>query len=156
MPPFSFQKSTKIASKIDLVRHRLFDRFLHRCFIDLGSFLEANLESCWPLFRQNVGKYFLVHPVFCWVYVLFRFFGRPDVHRAKNVARGARFGKVLGSILDASCDNSGLRLLLENPRLLLENLSFSFGSSWKTWSFDPFCWRLVLDGLVGLREALRI
>ena len=68
----------------------------------------------------------------------------------------ALFWKVLGSILEASGDNLGLRLLFENRRLLLENLSLSFGSSWKTCSFDPFCWRLVLDGLVGLREAQRI
>ena len=66
------------------------------------------------------------------------------------------FWKVLGSILEASGDNLGLQLLFENRRLLLENLSLSFGSSWKTCSFDPFCWRLVLDGLVGLRQAQRI
>ena len=29
MPPFSLQKSTKIAPKIDLGRHHFFDRFLH-------------------------------------------------------------------------------------------------------------------------------
>ena len=34
-----------------------------------------------------------------------------------------------------------------------QTYTYSFGSSWKTWSFDPFCWRLVLDELVGLREA---
>ena len=33
---------------------------------------------------------------------------------------------------------------------------FSVGSYWKTCSFVLFCWRLVLDGLVGLREAQRI
>ena len=33
---------------------------------------------------------------------------------------------------------------------------WAYDSSWKTCSFDPFCWRLVLDGLVGLREAQRI
>ena len=32
---------------------------------------------------------------------------------------------------------------------------WAYDSSWKTCSFDPFCWRLVLDGLVGLREAQR-
>ena len=49
-----------------------------------------------------------------------------------------RFSEVLGFVLEASGDNLGIRLL------------------WKTCAFDPFCWRLVLDGLVGLREAQRI
>ena len=31
-------------------RHRFFDQFLHRFFIDFGSILEANLEPCWPDF----------------------------------------------------------------------------------------------------------
>ena len=33
---------------------------------------------------------------------------------------------------------------------------WAYDYCWKTSSFDPFCWRLVLDGLVGLREAQRI
>ena len=48
MVPFSFQKSTNIASKIDLGRHQFFDRFLHRFFIDFCSIWEANLAPCWP------------------------------------------------------------------------------------------------------------
>ena len=100
MPPFSLPKSTKIASKPHLGMHRCFDRSWHRFFNELGSILEANLAPCWPLFLQSVGNEFLVHPVFCWVYVLFRFFGRPDPLLAKNVARGSRFWKVLGSILE--------------------------------------------------------
>ena len=50
MLPFSLQKSTTITSKIDLGRHHLFDRFLHRFFIDFCSILEANLAPCWPRF----------------------------------------------------------------------------------------------------------
>ena len=47
LPPFSLPKSTQIPSKIDLGRHRFFNRFLHRFFLDLGSILEPNLEPCW-------------------------------------------------------------------------------------------------------------
>ena len=69
----------------------------------------------------------------------------------------ARFWEVLGSIWEGfGLEFGSFWWHLENRRLLLENLSLSFGSSWKTCSFDPFCWRLVLDGLVGLREAQRI
>ncbi len=164
MPPFSLQKSTKIASNIDLERHQFFDRFLHRFFIDFCSIWEANLAPCWPLFRSKWGDPIRLRPLFYWVYVLFLFFGRPGPLLAPfgldfwgvGARFWALFWKVLGSILEASGDNLGLRLLFENRRLLLENLSLSFGSSWKTCSFDPFCWRLVLDGLVGLREAQRI
>ena len=88
------------------------------------------MDPCWPLFFQNVGKYFLVQPVFCWVYVLFRFFGRPGPLLAPFGldlgGSGARFWEVLGSILEVSGDNLGIRLLLENLRLLLENLLLQF------------------------------
>ena len=47
LPPFSFPKSTKIASKTDLERHRFFDRFLHRFFLRFGSILGPNLGPCW-------------------------------------------------------------------------------------------------------------
>ena len=55
LPPFSLPKSTKIASKIDLERHRFFDRFWHRFFIDFGSIWEPILRPCWPLFRAQNG-----------------------------------------------------------------------------------------------------
>ena len=100
MPPFFFQKPAKNALKLELGRHQFFDGFVHRFFIDVCSILEANLEPCWPLFPQNMGKEFRVYPVFYWVYVLFRNFGRSDVHRAKNVAHHSRLGRVLGSILE--------------------------------------------------------
>ena len=100
MPPFSLPKSTKIVSKINLGRHQFFDRFLHRFFIDFCSILEANLAPCWPLFLQNVGNHFLVHPPPCWIYVLFRFFGRPGSLLAPFGldlgSSGARFWKVFG------------------------------------------------------------
>ena len=55
LPPFSFPKSTKIASKTDLERHRFFDRFWHRFFHDFCSIWEANLGPCWPHFRLKWG-----------------------------------------------------------------------------------------------------
>ena len=45
MLPFSFVKSNKNGSKIHLERHRFFDRFWHRFFVDFGSVLIANLAS---------------------------------------------------------------------------------------------------------------
>ena len=57
MPPFSFQKSIKNASKLRLGRHQFFNRFLHRLFIDFPSIWEANLGLCWPLRRaQDASK----------------------------------------------------------------------------------------------------
>ena len=104
----------------------------------------ANLTPCWPLFPQNVGSYFLVHPVFCWIYVLFRFFGRPGPLLAPfglDLGRsGARFSEVLGSILQVSGDNLGIRLLLEN--LLFRSILLAFGSGWAsgvTRSAKNFC-----------------
>ena len=79
LPPFSFPKSTKIPSKIDFKRHRFFDRFLHRFFIDFGSILEANLGPCWPHFPPKWGGRIKFLLLFCWVYLLFRFYGRPGV-----------------------------------------------------------------------------
>ena len=100
MPPFSFQKSTKILPKIDPKMHRFFDRCLHRSFIDFCSILESNLAPRWQLFLQNVGSHFLVHPPPCWIYVLFRFFCRPGPllprFRLDLGSSGARFWKVFG------------------------------------------------------------
>ena len=57
MPPFSFQKPTKNALKLELGRHQFFDGFLHRFFIDFPSIWEANLGLCWPLRRaQDASK----------------------------------------------------------------------------------------------------
>ena len=77
LPPFSSPKSTKILSKIDFKRHLFFDRFLHRFFIHFSSNLGLNLEPCWPLFRTKRRECLGCSPLFCWVYVTFRFFGRP-------------------------------------------------------------------------------
>ena len=104
MLPFSLQKSTKIASNIDLGRHHFFNRFLHRFFIDFCSILDANLAPCWPHFpskwRSAVGR----RPLFSWVYVLFRFFGRPGpswLHLGSIwEGLGLDFGWFLGLILE--------------------------------------------------------
>ena len=56
MPPFFFQKSTKILPKIDSKMHHFFNRFLHRFFFDWASILEANLDLCWPFFRLKYGN----------------------------------------------------------------------------------------------------
>ena len=73
--PKTFPKSTKIPSKIDFKRHRFFDRFLHRFFFDFGSILEANLGPCWPHFPQKWSAAVARRPLFCWLYVIFRFGG---------------------------------------------------------------------------------
>ena len=77
LPPFSFPKSTKILSKIDFKRHLFFDRFLHRFFLHFGSILGSKLGPCWPHFPLKWGEGVGRRPNFCWVYVSFRFFGRP-------------------------------------------------------------------------------
>ena len=76
MPPFSLQKSTNIASIIDLGRRHFFDRFLHRSFIDFCSILEANSAPCWPLFLSEWVSAVACSLLFCWAFDLFRFFGR--------------------------------------------------------------------------------
>ena len=97
---FSFQKTTKIASKIDLGRHQFFDRFLHQFFIDFCSIWEANLAPCWRHFRSKWSDAVEGRLVFCWVYVLFRFFGRPGPVLAPFGldlgGSGARFWMVFG------------------------------------------------------------
>ena len=75
--PFSFPKSTKIASKIDLKMHQIFDCFLHRFFLHFGSILGPKLGPCWPHFPPKWGGPVARRPSFCWVYVIFRFLGRP-------------------------------------------------------------------------------
>ena len=77
MLPFFLQKSLKFLPKIDSKMHHFFDRFWHRFLSDFDSILEANLEPCWPLFRSKYGGRIWRMGGWCWVYLLFRFFGRP-------------------------------------------------------------------------------
>ena len=130
MAPFWLPKSSQILPKIDPKMHQFFDRFLHRFFIDFCSFLEANLGPCWPHFRSKWGDLVARRPLFCWVYVIFRFLAvlAPSWRHLGSIWEGLRldFGRFLGSILEVSDDNLGIRLLLENLRLLLENLLLQF------------------------------
>ena len=86
MLPFSLQKSTKIDLKIDHERHQFLNPCLHRFFNDFGSILEAHLAPCWQRFRSKWEYAVVSSPLFAWVDVLIRVFGRPDPPLAKNVA----------------------------------------------------------------------
>ena len=73
----------------------------------------------------------------------------------------ARFGRLWGSILESLWARFWKVFGLDFGKFLvlfwkLLATIWAYDSSWKTCSFNPFCWRLVLDGLVGLREAQRI
>ena len=78
----------------------IFDRFWHRFFIDFCSILKANLAPCWRHFRSKWGEKSSANRLFCLVYVLFRFFGRPGPPLAPfGLDLGgseARFWKVFG------------------------------------------------------------
>ena len=108
MAPFWLPKSSKILPKIDPKRHQFFDRFLHRFFIDFCSFLEANLGPCWPHFRSKWGDPVACSPLFCWVYVIFRFLGRPGPLQAPCGLDfggfGAPFWRFLASIFSYFCE----------------------------------------------------
>ena len=142
MPPFSLQKSTTIASKINLGRHQFFDGFLHRFFIDFCSIWEANLAPCWPHFPSKWGDPVASARFFVGSMFFFIFF-----------AVLAPSWRHLGSIWEGLGLDFG-RFWALFWKLLATIWAYDY--SWKTCSFDPFCWRLVLDGLVGLREAQRI
>ena len=84
------------------------------------------------IFAQNGGTLWRGPPFLCWVYVLFRFFGRPGPLLAPFGLDfwgvGARFWEVLGFVLEISGDNLGIRLLLEN--LLFRSILLASGSGW--------------------------
>ena len=106
MAPFWLPKSFKILPKIDPKMHQSFDRFLHRFFLHFGPILGPKLGPCWPHFPPKwcdpVGR----RPSFSWVYVIFRFFGRPGPLLAQFGPDFARFGLpfwwFLGCILKVS------------------------------------------------------
>ena len=76
-------------------------------------------------------------PLFCWVYVLFRFFGRPDPVLAP-------FGLDLGGFVGAIVDVEDAHV----PTMLVNGLEYC-------WLYvDAFVDKnLVPDGLVGLRKT---
>ena len=115
MPPFPLPKSTKIASKPYLGRHRFFDGFPHWYFLDCCSILEANLAPCWPLFRFNRGGPCGIPPLFNWAYVLFRFFGCPDAILAPFWLHLGGYGPHLGSILEVVWTHFGTNFCAQLP-----------------------------------------
>ena len=135
MPPFCFQKPTKILPKIDSKMHRFFDRFLHRFFFDFASIWEANLEPCWPLFRLNRGGPVRVRPLFCCVTFLNRSF-------SNWWSQGPMGYPIFGPQV-----RWGTPFLVDFWSQFGTNLA----PSWAT-----LVQELLLDGLVGLREAQRI
>ena len=62
------------------------------------------MGPCWPHFRSKWGGPVARSPLFCWVYVIFRFFGRPGPLLAPF---GLDFGKVWGSIWEVFQDGFG-------------------------------------------------
>ena len=122
--PFSLPKSTKILPKTDPKMHQIFDRFLHRFWLHLGTQLGAMLAT----FSEKRGAGEKCSPLPCWVFVIFRFFGR---HGPLLAQFGLDFGRVWASILEVF----GPNLALCWARLAQE---------------------LAHDGLVGLCGAQRI
>ena len=104
MASFWFLKNLEFLSKIDAKMHQFFDRFWYRFFIVFCSILEANLDPCWPLFRLKYSSAKYAVGGFCWVYVLFLFFGRPGPLLAPFWLDfggfGAPFWRFLASILE--------------------------------------------------------
>ena len=121
--------------------HQIFDRFWHRFFIDCWSIWEANLGPCWPHFPPKWGGAVARRPLFCWVYVIFRFWGPPGPLLAPFGLDfggfGARFWKFLVPIFS----------------FLINVCEFKFSIKLALCAIIVF---LDLDGLVGLREAQRI
>ena len=99
MSPFSFQKSNKIGEKMELGKHRIFDRFLHGFFIDFPLIWYANLELSWFLRRaQDATK--TAPKMKCAT-----FFAPAAIFRSTSPPLGvirARIGKIWGSVLEVS------------------------------------------------------
>ena len=91
MAPFWLPKTFQILPKIDPKMHQIFDRFLHRFFLHFGSILGPKLGPCWPHFPPKWGDPVWRRPPFCWVYLIFRFLGRPGPLLAQF---GLDFGTV--------------------------------------------------------------
>ena len=104
MPPFSLQKSTKIASNIDLGRHQMFDRFLHYFLLILVRFRKPTWRHVSHIFPQNGGS--LWHAPLFFVASMF-FFGflaflAPSWRHLGSIweGLGLDFGGFLGLILE--------------------------------------------------------
>ena len=107
LPPFSFQKSSKIVSDTDLERHRFFDRFLHRFFPHFVSILGPKLGPCWPHFRSKWGEGINPSHFFVGSMLFFGFLGRPGPLQAPFWLDfggvGAPFWRFLASIFPYFC-----------------------------------------------------
>ena len=97
MPPFSLQKSTKIAPKIDLGRHHFLIDFCTDFLSILARFWKPTWGHVGDIFAQNGGGAVGRHPLFCWVYVIFGFVGPPGPLLGPF---WVDFGRGWGSILE--------------------------------------------------------
>ena len=135
LAPFCLPKSSKILPKIDPKMHQIFDRFLHRFFVHFSSNLGPKLGPCWPLFRPKWGGSVGLRPVLCCVAFFNRFF-------SNFWSQGPMGYPIFGPQV-----RWGTPFLVDFWTQFGANLA----PSWAT-----LVQELVLDGLVGLREAQRI
>ena len=91
-------------TKIDAKNRCVLDLHVGRFFCYFGSILGPKLRPCWPHFPSKSCPTVVRRPPFCWVYVIFRFFGRPGPLLAQFGLDFGRFGhpfwKFLKSILE--------------------------------------------------------
>ena len=65
------------------------------------------MGPCWPHFPQKWGAAVRRRPPFCWVYVIFRFFGRPGPLLARFGLDFGGFGPPFWRFLDSILEVSG-------------------------------------------------
>ena len=98
--PFSLLKSIKLASKLDLGRHQLFDRCLHRFLLIVVRFGKPTWRHVVHFFVKMWGTISWCAPSFVGSMFFFFFLSSwPPLG-----AIWGRFGKVWGSILEGFWD----------------------------------------------------
>ena len=106
MAPFWLPKSSKILPKIDPKMYQIFDRFFTKIFYRFLLVFGSQLGAMLATFSLKKGVAVKGPPLFCWVYVIFRFWNRPGPILAPfglDFGRfGLRFWKFLTSILEVS------------------------------------------------------
>ena len=89
---------------------------------------------CWPHFLSKWGRAVARRPLFCWVYVIFRFFGRPGPLLAQFGLDFGGFGppfwRFLGSILEVSGHDLGPMWLVILVLVKLFFFTASTGTGW--------------------------
>ena len=103
-------------------------------WMDFLSILAPTWDPTWGhvghLFAQNGATELSSSFFFVGSMLFFDFWAvlAPSWRHLGSIWEGLRldFGRFLGSILEVSDDNLGIRLLLENLRFLLENLLLQF------------------------------